>query len=193
MKRAAGALLLAGTLAGPLPAPSPSAAPTRRPTLAKPPLDFTGVWILDETASRNVNPAMHGEVLNVRQTGNRIWIEPMDPGKSRLLSESIVADGQTYEKALGTKGNGWVTVDWGRDGKSLWIEVAAGPDENPRRVMQRSVWKLSDDRRTWVRQSVSIQEGKSREATLVFRRRAAPSKATRGPSRKPTAAAPPAS
>ena len=173
MRWAAGALLLAGAFAPRLVAQTRTPPPPTT-TFAKPPLDFTGVWVLDEGASRNVSPAMHGEVLNVRQTGNRIWIEPMDASKSRLSSESIVADGQPYEKALGTKGSGWVTVDWGRDGKSLWIEVAAGPGENPRRVMQRSVWKLSDDRRTWVRQSVSIQDGKTREATLVFRRRTAP-------------------
>ncbi|HEY7114423.1 MAG TPA: hypothetical protein VIA45_15955 [Thermoanaerobaculia bacterium] len=167
------------------PPAEPKAAPAPAPThaaAAKPPLDFTGVWELDEKSSRNVAKAMTGEVLTVRQTGNQIWISPMDPEKSRLLSESIVADGKTYEKALGTKGRGYLTVDWGKDGKSLWLEVTAGPDEDPRRVVQRSVWKLSKDRRVWVRQSVSIQNGKSSEATLVFRRR---SSAPRSPTKKP--------
>jgi hypothetical protein len=179
MRRAAGAVVLAAVLAGGAAAagPGPTAGATPRPTPRKPPLDFTGVWVLDETASRNTAPAMRGETLNVRQTGNQIWIEPMDAAKSHLLSESIVVDGRAYEKSLGNKGKGYVTVDWGRDGKSLWLEVTAGPDENPRQVVQRSVWKLSADRRTWVRQSVSIQDGKTKEAMLVFRRRATGGKA----------------
>jgi hypothetical protein len=158
------------------PAAKAAPAPTRAPA-AKPPLDFTGVWELDEKSSRNVVAAMSGEVLTVRQTGNQIWISPMDPAKSHLLSESIVVDGKTYEKTLGNKGKGYLTVDWGKDGKSLWLEVTAGPDEDPRKVVQRSVWKLSKDRRVWVRQSVSIQNGKTTEATLVFRRRTAPPRA----------------
>ena len=190
MRRAALAILAVsaasrGLAQTPAPAPAPTAArPAAKaaPSPSKAPLDFTGVWELDEKASRNVSKAMTGEVLTVRQTGNQIWISPMDPEKSRLLSESIVADGKTYEKALGTKGRGYLTVDWGKDGKSLWLEVTAGPDDNPRQVVQRSVWKLSKDRRVWVRQSVSIQGGKSNESTLVFRRRTA---AARTPTKKP--------
>lgn len=162
------------------PPPAATNAPARattRSASAKPPLDFTGVWELDEKSSRNVVAAMSGEVLTVRQTGNQIWISPMDPAKSHLLSESIVVDGKTYEKTLGNKGKGYLTVDWGKDGRSLWLEVTAGPDEDPRKVVQRSVWKLSKDRRVWVRQSVSIQNGKTTEATLVFRRRIAPPRA----------------
>ena len=155
------------------PVPARSAAPAVRPTPSRPPLDFTGVWVLDEKASRNVAPAMSGEVLNVRQTGNEIWISPMTPEKSHLLSESIVVDGRPYEKTLGNTGKGILVAQWGTDRKSLWLEVTAGPESNPRQVVQRSIWKLSADRRTWVRQSVSIQNGKTRDATLVFRRRIA--------------------
>ena len=161
----------------PAPPVATNAPAPRRTAASKPPLDFTGVWELDEKSSRNVVAAMSGEVLTVRQTGNQIWISPMNPEKSHLLSESIVADGKTYEKTLGNKGRGYLTVDWGKDGKSLWLEVTAGPDEDPRKVVQRSVWKLSKDRRVWVRQSVSIQNGKTTEATLVFRRRIAPPRA----------------
>jgi len=155
------------------PLPARSAAPAARPTPSRPPLDFTGVWVLDEKASRNVAPAMSGEVLNVRQTGNQIWISPMTPEKSHLLSESIVVDGRPYEKTLGNSGKGILVAQWGTDRKSLWLEVTAGPESNPRQVVQRSIWKLSSDRRTWVRQSVSIQDGNTRDATLVFRRRIA--------------------
>ncbi len=146
-------------------------AAAARPTPEKPPLDFTGVWILDEEASRNVSPAMSGAVLTVRQTGDRIYLSPMDPEKSHLLAESIVVDGKPYEKTLGNKGKGLLKADWGTDRKSLWLEVTAGPEEDPRQVVQRSVWKLSDDRKTWVRQSVSIQNGKTQESMLVFRRK----------------------
>ncbi|MGE5278069.1 MAG: hypothetical protein ACM3SU_13810 [Acidobacteriota bacterium] len=155
------------------PPPARRAAPAARPTPFRPPLDFTGVWVLDEKASRNVAPAMSGEILNVRQTGNEIWISPMNPSRSHLLSESIVVDGRPYEKTLGNSGKGILVAQWGTDRKSLWLEVTAGPESNPRQVVQRSIWKLSADRRTWVRQSVSIQDGKTRDATLVFRRRIA--------------------
>ena len=191
--RRAFAVLLASAAASfglartPAPATTkPAATPPARAASAKPPLDFTGVWELDEKSSRNVAAAMSGEVLTVRQTGNQLWISPMDPEKSHLLSESIVADGKTYEKTLGNKGRGYLTVDWGKDGKSLWLEVTAGPDENPRKVLQRSVWKLSKDRRVWVRQSVSIQNGRTTESTLVFRRRVAPPRATAKAAKTPT-------
>ena len=120
---------------------------------------------------------MSGEVLTVRQTGNQIWISPMDPAKSHLLSESIVVDGKTYEKTLGNKGQGLPDGGLGQGREVALVEVTAGPDEDPRKVVQRSVWKLSKDRRVWVRQSVSIQNGKTTEATLVFRRRTAPPRA----------------
>lgn len=169
------AFLLAAVSAAQAPAapPAPTAAPpaAARPTPAKPPLDFTGVWELDEKASRNVSPAMKGEVLNVRQTGNQIWISSMNAEHSRLLSESIVVDGRPYEKTLGTRGKGYLTASWGTDNKSLWLEVTAGPESDPRSIVQRSIWKLTKDRRTWVRQSVSMQEGKSSETMLVLRRR----------------------
>lgn len=129
--------------------------------------------MLDEKASRNVSAPMRDAVLNVRQTGNEIWISPMDPSKSQLLSESIVVDGRPYVKTLGNKGQGVLTAAWGKDRKELWLEITAGPQDNPREVVQRSFWKLSADRRTWVRQSVSIQKGKRSEATLVFRRQVA--------------------
>jgi hypothetical protein len=161
--------------AAPAPGSQPPAkpAPARRPTPGKPPLDFTGVWVLDEKASRNISPPMREAVLNVRQTGNEIWISPMDPSKSHLMAESIVVDGRGYEKTLGNKGKGILTADWGTDHKSLWLEVTAGSEDNPRQVVQRSIWKLSADRRTWVRQSVSIQNGRTQDAMLVFRRRVA--------------------
>ncbi len=183
---ALGLLVASALQAGPAPAPPATAAPpaTTRPTPERPPLDFTGVWVLDEKASRNVSRAMKGEVLNVRQTGNQIWISSMDPGKSRLIAESIVVDGRPYEKTLGTNGKGFLTASWGTDRKSLWLEVTAGPEDNPRSIVQRSVWKLTKDRRTWIRQSVSIQEGKSSEATLVLRRQVTPS--PKAPAPKPT-------
>lgn len=165
---------LARQTAPPPGSPPPAGrAPAPRPSPGKPPLDFTGVWVLDEKASRNVSPPMREAVLNVRQTGNEIWISPMDPSKSHLMAESIVVDGRGYEKALGNKGKGVLTAAWAKDRKSLWLEMTAGPEDNPRQVVQRSVWKLSSDRRTWIRQSVSIQNGKTQDAMLVFRRRSA--------------------
>jgi hypothetical protein len=169
------------------PIPAPATTPSSGATSGKPPLDFTGVWVLDEKESRNVSPAMKGETLNVRQTGNQIWISPMDPAKSRLLSESIVVDGRPYEKALGTKGKGLLTVAWAKDRQSLWLEMTAGPDDDPRKIVQRSVWKLSKDRKTWVRQSVTIQEGRTTDSVLVFHRKQNP-RATGAPTPRRTPA-----
>ena len=117
---------------------------------------------------------MRGSVLNVRQTGNEIYISPMDPSKSHLMAEEIVVDGRPYLKTLGNTGKGQLVADWAKDRKSLWLEMTAGPEDNPRQVVQRGHWSLSDDRKTWLRQSVSLQNGKRKESTLVFRRQTHP-------------------
>ncbi len=151
-----------------------AAAPkTRGKGEPKPPLDFSGTWTLDPKLSRNVSAQMRDAVLSVRQKGNRIWISPVksETGpRQRILSEEIVADARPYEKALGPAGKGLVTAGWAKDGKALWIEVTAGPPEDPGSAIQRSVWKLSSDRQVWVRESVSISKGHSGSARLVFRR-----------------------
>ena len=161
----------AGTLAAlTLLAAGPRARPTVNPT---PPLDFSGTWTLDPKASMNVSSQMQGAVLSVRQEGNRIWIssQKADAGpRPRILSEEIVVDGRPYEKALGPAGKGLVTAGWARDGKSLWIEVAAGPPENPGEAIQRSVWRLFESGEVWVRESVSVSKGHSGRARLVFRK-----------------------
>jgi hypothetical protein len=164
---AAAPLLLAG------PSPGPRRTPSRPPA---PPLDFSGVWEIDESASANVSAQMRGAVLSVTQKGNRIWISPQAPvGKgSAIMAEELIADGRPYEKFLGPAGKGTVTAQWGSDGASLWIEVQADSGENPQKgARQRSVWKLSQDRKVWVRESVSISEGTPRQARLVFRKRSA--------------------
>jgi hypothetical protein len=167
-------LVLAGT-AGMLTALALLAAGPRVRSKAepKPPLDFSGTWTLDPKSSMNVSSQMEGAVLSVRQNGNRIWISSLkaeEGPRSRILAEEIVADARPYEKALGPAGKGLVTAGWARDGRSLWIEVAAGPPENPGAAIQRSVWRLSEDRQVWVRESVSISKGHSGSARLVFRR-----------------------
>jgi hypothetical protein len=151
-----------------------AAAPKARARAeAKPPLDFSGTWTLDPKMSSNVSSRMQGAVLFVRQTGDRIWISPVKPEegtRQRILAEEIVADAHPYEKALGPAVNGLVTAGWAKDGKSLWIEVKAGPSEEPGSAIQRSVWRLSEDRQIWVRETVSASPGRSERARLVFRR-----------------------
>ncbi len=117
---------------------------------------------------------MRDAVLSVTQQGDRIWISPVQrPGEthSPILAEEIVADGRAYEKALGPAGKGLVTAGWARDGKALWIEVQAGPPEDRKAAVQRSLWKLSEDRMVWVRESVSLSKESAKSARLVFRRR----------------------
>jgi hypothetical protein len=154
-------------------------ARTRTPTKtaeAVPP-DFSGNWQLDVTASINPNSHLEGAVLSVTQHGDHIWIQPIKQGKgSGVLAEEIVADGRSYEKALGPAGKGVVTAGWSEDRQSLWIEIKAGPEGDPNKsATQRSVWKLSADRNVWVRESVSISQGKAKSTRLVFRRRPAES------------------
>jgi hypothetical protein len=168
-------LLLLGGTAGMLAALAVLAAAPK--TLAKPepkpPLDFSGNWTLDLKMSRNVSSRMQGTVLFVRQRGDRIWISPVNPEEGppqRILAEEIVADARPYEKALSPAGTGLVTAGWAKDGKSLWIEVMAGPPEEPGSAIQRSVWRLSEDRQVWVRESVSAPPGHSEFVRLVFRR-----------------------
>jgi hypothetical protein len=112
---------------------------------------------------------MRGAVLSVEQKGNHIRILPLGH-RDKLLGDEIVADGRPYEKTLGN-GKGVVTAGWSKDRGSLWLEVSGGTPEEPRAAIQRSVWKLSSDRKTWIRHSVSSSGGEKAEALLVFRRR----------------------
>ncbi|HEX7253484.1 MAG TPA: hypothetical protein VF376_11425 [Thermoanaerobaculia bacterium] len=174
----AGLLVLPGVLSGQTPTrPAKSARPARtRTPAAKPPIDFSGIWELDTKASVHPNPHYQGSVLSVTQTGDHIWIQPIKQGKGTgVLGEEIVADGRGYEKGIGASGKGIVTAGWSDDRQSLWIEVKAGPADPAKGAMQRSVWKLSEDGSVWVRESVSISQGKAQSARLVFRRRTAES------------------
>jgi hypothetical protein len=176
----AGSLLAASLLT----ASSPAGRRAARPAAA--PLDFSGVWELDAAMSVNVPTQMKEAVLSVTQKGNRIWISPVASGKaSMIMAEEIVADGRPYEKALGPAGKGIVTANWSEDRQSLRIEVKAGGAEgqsNPSAI-QRSIWKLSSDKRVWVRETVSVSQGPPRAARLVFRRRAAETIPTPKPAR----------
>jgi hypothetical protein len=166
-------LLAAGLLSGQTtPTPGP-AKPKSKPkaSSAKAPLDFTGVWVLDAEASSGVSPQMTNAVLDVRQTGNRIWIEQIGTANRGILSEQIVVDGRKYEKALGAGQVGTLESDWGKDGTSLWLQVVAGAEGEPSSAVQRMVWRLRDGGKTWTRQSKTIQPDGVRETFLVFRKR----------------------
>lgn len=185
IRRLAAGLLLTGSLAAlaqtaPPPAPpTPHAAARPKksttPKAKKVPLDFSGVWVLDAAASRNVSTNMQGAVLSVRQNGNHIWIEPIERKEPLLLSEEIVVDGRKYEKGLGpSKGRkGTLTADWGKDGDSLWLQVEAAGDDGEPMGYQRAIWRLRDNGTVWTRQTRTITKEEARESFLVFRRREA--------------------
>src|SRR5262249_23154379 len=113
-----------------------------------------------------------GSVLSVTQSGNHIWIQPVKQGKGYgVMAEEIVADGRPYEKAMGPAGKGTVTAEWSEDKTALRIEVTAGPEGKPTaEAKQSSLWRLSADRKLWLRESTSISQGKSKSSRLVFRR-----------------------
>jgi hypothetical protein len=165
-------LLFSGAArAGPPTAPTPTRTMPASPR--RPPLDFTGIWELDASASQGVPRAMHGAVLSVTQTGHRITIEPVHGDHILLSADQIVADGRTYEKAVGPKMKGLVTASWSPRRDSLHLEITAGTPEDPKQSVQRSVWTISKDRKVWVRQSVTVRNGETSLARLVFRRRMA--------------------
>jgi hypothetical protein len=147
-------------------APALAAAPKKTPRPGSARLDFSGTWVLDPKVSVNVSSRMRDAVLNVTQTGDRIFIAPATP-KMQVMAEEIVADGQPYEKALGTGQKAIVRAAWAPDGGSLRVEITAGDSH------QRSVWKLSTDRTVWVRDTSTLDHGARRNSRLVFRKQAA--------------------
>ena len=179
----AAALLLCGSLgaaaqtsappaatAAPAPKPKRTAKPARQ---TPPPLDFSGVWVLDETASQGVGPTMKGAVLSVRQNGNHIWIEPIERKEPLLLAEEIVVDGRKYEKGLGPmRGRkGTLTADWGKERESLWLQVEASDEDGKPDGYQRAIWKLAENGTVWTRQTRTITKDEVKDTYLVFRKR----------------------
>ncbi|HEY6148422.1 MAG TPA: hypothetical protein VIZ69_12010 [Thermoanaerobaculia bacterium] len=134
------------------------------------PTNFSGIWELDVHSSSGGAPNLKDAVLEVTQKGERIWIQPLGESRKSVLAEEVVVDGQTYEKGVGQARRGTLQAQWGKDGKSLWLEVVAPSEENPRAAVQRTVWRLSDDRNTWVRSTVTIVNGQTRQSRLVFHR-----------------------
>ena len=175
MKRADAFVAAALLTAAGLCAQTPSAprSPARAPRKVKPlpPVDFTGVWVLDPKASEGVSKNMEGAVLSVRQNGNRIWIEPIESKGSRILAEEIVVDGHRYEKSMGPKQKGTLVAQWNEDKTVLSLEAVAGTDENPRAAVQRMIWRLRDGGKTWTRQTRTMQPGGTKDTFLVFRKR----------------------
>jgi hypothetical protein len=139
---------------------------------ASAPIDFSGTWEFDEKNSINANYHYIGSVLSVTQSGNHIWIQPVKQGRgSGVLAEEIVADGRPYEKAMGPAGKGTVTAEWSEDKTALRIEARAGPEGKPSaEATQSMLWRLSADRKLWLRESTSVSQGKSKSSRLVFRR-----------------------
>lgn len=194
MRRAAALsaiMLLGAALAdAQTPPASPTARAPRRTASPRPPLDFTGVWELDPKASRGAAKQMEGAVLSVRQNGNRIWIEPAESRGSKLIAETIVVDGQVYEKGLGGKQKGTLVAQWSADKTMLTLEAVAGTDANPRAAVQRMIWRLEDGGRTWTRQTHTVQPSGEKETFLVFRKRTGKAASKPTPTARPAPAKP---
>ena len=171
----AAAVLFAAAVLGQTAPPTPTFPPKPKPKAkgprTKPPLDFTGVWVLDAGASTGVAPQMQNVVLQVRQNGNRIWIEQVESQSRMILSEEIVVDGQKYEKGLGGGQKGTLEAAWGNDDTSLWLQAIAAAGDNPTGAVQRMIWRLRDNGKTWTRQTRTIQPDAVKDTFLVFRKR----------------------
>ena len=124
------------------PAPQPTASQSRAATPKKPstpakpaaagaaPIDFSGIWELDNEASVNVNYHLDGAGLSVTQKGDHIWIQPIKQGKgSGVMGEEIVADGRAYEKALGRR------IISARAGNATVAKPGNGPGSGVRPVL----------------------------------------------------------
>ncbi len=170
---AAAGVLAAALLAAQAAAPAPTAPAKPKPKAksSAPPLDFTGIWVLDPAASRGVTKQMEGAVLQVRQNGNRIWIEAVENPRTRITAEEILVDGQVYEKALGAGKKGTLEAAWGKDRQSLWLQAVVSTDEEPVAATQRMIWRLQDGGKTWTRQTRTLQPDGSKDTFLVFRKR----------------------
>lgn len=164
----AAAFLLFGVLAGF--ASGQTKAPPAKVPPANPP-NFSGTWNLDEAASANVSPNMKDAVLVVDQKGDHIRVSPapQGAGKFRLAGDEIVADGRPYEKGVGG-GKGVLTARWSADGKALELELTGEAKDTGKTAVQRSRWTLSSDGSTWVRETRTTGNGKTRVSRLVFRR-----------------------
>ena len=154
-------------------APPPTAVPQPAPKVAKAPLDFSGVWELDAKESKGVSKNMEKAVISIRQSGDRIWIEPIEQKRPWLVADEIVVDGKVYEKAIGGGKTGSVQAQWGKDKKSLWIQTTAGTESNPDSGWTRAVWELKDGGKTWTRRTWSFSQSEKRDSLLVFRKRTA--------------------
>ena len=150
------------------PARSASPKPAAKP--ARAPVNFSGTWDLDFTASRGVIGSMRDAALEVQQDGNRITLSPLGNSKTRLMADQIVVDGRPYEKKMG-RDRGTVTAEWGTDGASLWLQSVDTESKDTPRPMQRSVWRLRDFGTVWTRQTWTITGDQSKQTLLVFRRR----------------------
>lgn len=168
---AAAAAFCVAALLGAQAAPAPTAPSKAAPNSAKARLDFSGVWEIDLKKSQGISKNMEKAVISIRQSGDRIWMEPIEQQRPWLVAEEIVVDGRLYEKAVGGGRKGSVQAEWGKDKKSLWIQAATGTDENPSAALQRSVWRLRDGGKTWTRQTWTVQKEETRESFLVFRKR----------------------
>ena len=164
------AMVLAQT-APPTPTFPPKPKAKAKGSSAKAPLDFTGVWVLDAKASTGVAPQMAGVVLQVRQNGNRIWIEQVESQSRMIVSEEIVVDGQKYEKGLGGGQKGTLEAAWGNDNTSLWLQAVAAAGDNPTGAVQRMIWRLRENGQTWTRQTRTIQPDGVKDTFLVFRKK----------------------
>jgi hypothetical protein len=170
---AAAAAFCVAALLGAQAVPAPTAPPKTAPSTGKAPLDFSGIWEIDLKKSRGISKNMEKAVISIRQSGDRIWMEPIEQQRPWLVAEEIVVDGRLYEKAVGGGRKGTVQAEWGKDKKSLWIQAATGTDENPSAAVQRTVWRLRDGGKTWTRQTWTVQKDETRESFLVFRKREA--------------------
>jgi hypothetical protein len=109
-------------------APAPTAPPNPAPKAARVPLDFNGVWELDAKESKSVSKNMEKAVISIRQSGDRIWIEPIEQRRPWLVADEIVVDGKVYEKAIGGGKKGSVQAQWGKDDRGHRRQARLGLD-----------------------------------------------------------------
>ena len=117
--------------------------------------DFTGTWKLDVAKSEGLPPAVKGQTMTVKQTGDRVEIATTvttDQGEQEI-KDAYVLDGKEVDhvqKAMGMEGKGKRTANWSADGNGIEVKENAlfETDQGSADIKTTRKWALSADGKT---------------------------------------------
>lgn len=116
--------------------------------------DFTGTWVMDQSASFGIPPDMR-QTINVTHAGDKITLEMKTVTKQqgeRVFSDTYTLDGKEADfvpqTLSGPSGKGKRTAKWLPDGSAIIISEDSTVDtpNGPVTTHQTRKWRLSSDR-----------------------------------------------